>query len=228
MRHTAQCRQGLAVIIAVFVMTAAVTTFAGSASDAIRATHEDFLRVLNNDEFRSPVHGAPRYELARVISTGFYSADMAHYVLGQHHWEQLSDGERDEFVRLFQLLLVTVYARHIDRYAKNTPLYMDEFSDANQAIVHARVVDNTHRDIALDFRLLQREGKWRAYDMTIDGMSLIQNYRAQFARLLRVSSYANAVYRLRATVCIPDCNELLGSESGQPSKDETQPESQHK
>jgi phospholipid transport system substrate-binding protein len=153
-----------------------------------------------------------RDELTRVIGARFQSTDMAHYVLGRNRWQQLSDDERGEFVRLFQWLLVMIYTRHIDRHAQYTPLYVDEFFDPDQAVVHAWLV-YSHRELPLDFRLVQQAGTWHVYDMILDGMSLIQNYRAQFAHLLQISSYSNAINRLRDIVCVPACDEALRSDN---------------
>jgi phospholipid transport system substrate-binding protein len=91
---------------------------------------------------------------------------------------------RSEFVRLFRLLLLKNYANQIDRYADQRIDYLDEQTHNGRVLVRTRLIA-PHRALLLDFWLFERLGDWLVYDVVVDGISLIQNYRGQIMYVLR-------------------------------------------
>ncbi|HJU04261.1 MAG TPA: ABC transporter substrate-binding protein [Nitrospiraceae bacterium] len=155
---------------------------------------------------KKPERSADRKELlALVIAKGFSCTEMARHVLGAQ-WTALDQGERTEFVQLFRLILLKTYLHHIDRYAYQYLEYLEERTAHGRTLVRTRLMARD-RDVVLDFWLFERAGEWKVYDVVVKGMSLIQNYRGQFTRVLRNSSYPHLVERMRETACLPDCNE---------------------
>jgi phospholipid transport system substrate-binding protein len=161
--------------------------------------------VLHDNELKKPERAAGRREqLAMVIAERFSCTDMARHVLG-HQWTLLGQEERDDFVHLFRLLLLKTYAYHIGRYADQYVEYLEERMDHGRALVRTKVI--THdRQLLLEFWLFEGYGDWKVYDVVVDGVSLIQSYRGQFTRALRISSFADLLERMREKACLPDCD----------------------
>ena len=195
-----------AVITGFIVLTSSVSALAGSATDAIKQTHEEVLRILHDQQLKDPMRDLERQQqLALHIAQRFGCREMSRHLLGQH-WNPLEEKEREEFVRLFLLILVKSYADYIERYAGQPLQYLDERLDNRRAVVRTRLIGQSG-DLFMDFWLFERASDWQVYDVVVDGISLIENYRVQFQRLLRISSYRNLVQRMQQKVCPQSCAE---------------------
>src|SRR5574342_1312386 len=111
-------------------------------------------------------------------------------------WANLSGKERDEFVVLFRTLLTNSYADKIESYSGEGVQYLNERVEKDYAEVRTKVLSGK-TDIPLDYRLLNKGTDWRVYDVVVDGVSLVNNYRGQFSKILRSSTYADLVDQLR-------------------------------
>jgi phospholipid transport system substrate-binding protein len=120
--------------------------------------------------------------------------EMAKRCLGST-WNTLSGTQKNEFVHLFSELLKAHYANHLDDFAKTTVTYQGETCGADSSEVHIVVVRPNDR-IPVSFRLLQKPEGWMIYDMNIDGVSMVSNFRTQFSRAITASSYQGLVARL--------------------------------
>ena len=127
---------------------------------------------------------------------------MAKRVLGVH-WRRLNDEEKDEFVGLFQRLLAKTYAGNIESYSGEQVSYLGERVAGEFAEVRTKIL-SANTEIPLDYRLLNLGGEWRVYDVVVDGVSLVSNYRGQFARILRSGSFADVLEQLRQKVGADD------------------------
>jgi len=169
---------------------------AGPATEAIQDTISQMIRLLEDPNLKGPGKAEERRRLLeKTIGNRFSYAEMAKRSLGDH-WRGLTDPEREEFVALFQRLLSKTYARTIEGYAGEQVQYLGErvaedFAEVRTKIVSAKV------QIPVDYRLLLMAGDWRGYDIVVDGVSLVRNYRGQFSRILRSSSYAELLEHLR-------------------------------
>ena len=111
-------------------------------------------------------------------------------------WNKLSDKEKDEFVGLFKTLLVNSYADKIETYSGEGVQYINERGEKDYAEVRTKVLTGK-TEIPLDYRLLNKSSVWRVYDVVIDGVSLVNNYRGQFTKILSSGTYADLVDQLR-------------------------------
>jgi phospholipid transport system substrate-binding protein len=161
---------------------------------------EKALDILNNPAYAGPAQKQHRFNLVKqIVDRHFDYREMAKRSLGAN-WRKLSAGQRDEFVRLFAELLEASYADKIDRYARRVRIdYVGQTQDGDYAEVRTAVVRPNDR-IPISYRLLNESGTWKVYDVVIEGVSLVSNYRSQFARVIRESSYAELVRRLRTKV----------------------------
>ncbi len=171
----------------------------GPATEAVKSTITKVIRLLEDEELKGPGKVEERRRrLERVVADRFSYAEMAKRSLGAH-WRGLTDPEREEFVALFQRLLVKTYARTIEGYAGEQVRYLGERVAGDFAEVRTRIVSDKV-ETPVDYRLLRMRGDWRVYDVVVDGVSLVNNYRGQFARILRSSSYTELVEQLRKKV----------------------------
>jgi len=169
---------------------------AGGATEAMKSTIDEVLRILQDKDLKQPAKADERrQQLEKVVGDRFDYTEMSRRALGAP-WTNLSDKEKDEFVGLFKTLLVNSYADKIETYSGEGVQYVNERTEKDYAEVRTKVLTGK-TDIPLDYRLLNKSSNWRVYDVVIDGVSLVNNYRGQFTKILRSGSYADLVDQLR-------------------------------
>jgi phospholipid transport system substrate-binding protein len=188
---------GLVIVAAVVMIgLAADLTYAGEPTEAIRGTIDEVLRILGDKKLKEPSKANERRQLLEtVVGERFDYQEMSRRSLGAP-WNNLSDKEKDEFVSLFQTLLVNTYADKVESYSGEGVQYVNERREKEYAEVRTKVLTGK-TEIPLDYRLLNKGSAWRVYDVVVDGVSLVSNYRGQFSKILRTSSYADLVDQLR-------------------------------
>ncbi|HEX6532748.1 MAG TPA: ABC transporter substrate-binding protein [Nitrospira sp.] len=170
--------------------------YAGEATDAMRATIDEVLRILAEKELKQPAKANERRQLLeKVVGERFDYQEMSRRSLGAS-WNNLSDKDKQEFVSLFQTLLVNTYADKIESYTGDGVQYINERNEKEYAEVRTKVLTGK-TEIPLDYRLIRKASEWRVYDVVVDGVSLVNNYRGQFSKILRNGSYADLVDQLR-------------------------------
>ena len=186
------------VVAAIVLLTSVVAgpAQAGEATEAMRATIDEVLRVLADKDLKQPGKANERRQLLeKVVGERFDYQEMSRRSLGTQ-WGTLSDKDKQEFVSLFQTLLVNTYADKIESYTGDGVQYINERNEKDYAEVRTKVLTGK-TDIPLDYRLLHKGTEWRVYDVVVDGVSLVNNYRGQFSKILRNGSYADLVDQLR-------------------------------
>ncbi len=183
-------------ILALWVAMSAVSSYAGVPTDAMKATIDEVLRIVRDNELKQPNKAAERRQmLERVVEARFDYQEMSRRALGAP-WNTLSDQEKQEFVGLFRTLLTNSYADKIETYSGEGVQYLNERTEKEYAEVRTKVLSGK-TEIPLDYRLINKVNDWRVYDVVVDGISLVNNYRGQFAKIIKSSSYADLVEQLR-------------------------------
>jgi phospholipid transport system substrate-binding protein len=170
--------------------------WAGPPTEIARQVIEKALDILQNPSY----HGEARRQMVkRIVDPHFDYQEMAKRSLGPT-WGKLNAAQRSEFVQLFSQLLEASYSDKIEKYAQRVKIdYTGEILDGDTAEVRTLVVRANDR-IPLNYRLLKEDGTWKVYDVVIEGVSLVSNYRSQFSRIIHESSYAELVRRLKTKV----------------------------
>lgn len=169
---------------------------AGGATDAMRSTIDEVLRIIKEKELKQPAKANERrLLLEKVVGERFDYEEMSRRALGAP-WAKLSDKDREEFVALFQTLLVNSYADKVEAYSGEGVEYINERTEKDYAEVRTRVLTGK-TEIPLDYRMIQKGSTWRVYDVVVDGVSLVNNYRGQFTKILRSGSYGDLIDQLR-------------------------------
>jgi phospholipid transport system substrate-binding protein len=188
------CAAGVAALFAVGTAQAAAPP-----TEAVRGTVTEVLRILADETLKRPEQLPQRRRLLEeTVGARFNYEEMSKRTLAGQ-WKQLSEAERKEFVALFRSFLTDSYADKIEGYAGEDIRYLGERLDGPYAEVRTRVVSNKV-DFPIEYRLFNRSGEWLVYDVVIDGVSLVRNYRGQFEKIIRDSSYQGLVEKLRKKV----------------------------
>jgi phospholipid transport system substrate-binding protein len=176
-------------IVLVFVSA----SWAGAPTDQLRAYTDEVLKILRNPTLTLPERREAVRQLAEEV---FDVSETAKRALGTH-WLQRTPAERDEFVKLFANLLEQTYISRIDEFGGEKLTYVSEQIDGDRATVRARITTRNGTDVPVESRLVQKENRWLIYDILIENLSLISNYRSQFDRVIRTASYEELVKRLK-------------------------------
>lgn len=169
---------------------------AESPTEVVRTTINEVIRILNDDSLKSPAKLLHRRRLLeQVIAQRFDYAEMSKRALAVH-WTPLTKEQRDEFVDLFKGFLSDRYASKIEGYAGEQVDYLGERLDGQYAEVRTKL-RSSKVEIPMDYRLINKGGRWYAYDIIVDGISLVKNYRSQFDKIIRSGSYEELVRRLQ-------------------------------
>jgi phospholipid transport system substrate-binding protein len=165
-------------------------------TEAVRSTLTEVFRILEDETLKDPAKLIPRrHMLEEVIASHFDYTEMSKRALAAH-WVPLTTSERAEFVELFKSFLSDRYAEKIESYSGEQVFYLSERTEGNYAEVRTEL-RSSKVAIPMDYRLHGKDGTWHAYDLIVDGVSLVKNYRSQFEKIIRSSSYQELVRRLR-------------------------------
>jgi len=170
------------------------TAFAG-ATDDVKKSVDELFRIVADKNLQQ--HDQKRRQvLKQVINTIFDYSEMAKQTLGRH-WNQRTPTERTQFTDLFASLLDNSYISKIESYNNEKILYVKETIDGKYAEVKSKVITEKRDEYTLDYRLLNENGKWMVYDIVIEGVSMVSNYRTQFSRIINTSGYSELVKKLQ-------------------------------
>jgi phospholipid transport system substrate-binding protein len=169
---------------------------AGEATQQIKETVDAVIGVLNNKELKKPGNKQKRRkQLREIVNKRFDFEEMAKRSLGLA-WNKRTPEEKKEFVSLFSDLLENTYVNKIERYEHEKVLYTGERLDGPYASVKTTIVTEKEVEIPVEYRIFKTDNKWEAYDIIVEGVSLVNNYRTQFSSLIRSDGYAGLVKRL--------------------------------
>jgi phospholipid transport system substrate-binding protein len=168
---------------------------AGEATMQLSTTINEFVKILVN----TPVaqlreSGLPEQAMALVYSR-FDFSEMTKRSLGRH-WQALQQSEQREFVEAFTQRLLRAYGRSVRASGDETIQYEREVRDGDYASVETKVVSSGD-EFPIDYQLHDIDGQWKVYDMVIDKVSIVNNYRAQFERVIAKSSVKELLQRMK-------------------------------
>jgi phospholipid transport system substrate-binding protein len=183
-------RECLSLALGILVLLRADPGGAGPATDQLKQSVDKVLAILNDPTLKGTTKAQERRQkLKEIIYSRFDFDEMAKRSLGPQ-WQKRSPEEQKEFVRLFTGLLEHVYLDNIESYNGEKVRFVNERQDKDFAQVDTKVINNKGEEFSLDYRLQNVNGDWKVIDVVIENISLVNNYRAQFSRVLAKSSYA--------------------------------------
>ncbi len=186
------------VLIGLFCVMSPV--WAGGAMEGIRTTTERILEILSDPDLEGSEHRAERRRRIREAVDERFDWEAVSRSALSTHWRNLGAEEKDEFTGLFSTLVERTYMDRLEDYSGEEVIYLDEETSGTRAKVRVKIVTRKNQEIPVEYRLRRGDGGWLVYDILIEGVSLVKNYRVQFNDILAKSSYAKLLERLKAKV----------------------------
>ncbi|MEW6116992.1 MAG: ABC transporter substrate-binding protein [Nitrospirota bacterium] len=181
----------------VLTLLLAASASAGEPTDQVRQSVDKVLNILRNKELKRPERTQERRAAIRkIVDERFDFEEMAKRSLALH-WRKRTSEEKKEFVMLYSDLLERAYIKKIEDYTDEKVLYTGESVEGDYAVVRTKII-RKGVETPIDYRLLRKNSQWEVYDVIIEGVSLVNNYRKQFNQIINSRSYEDLVRRLKS------------------------------
>ena len=196
-------------LIAAVALVASRAADAGPPTDQLKSTIDRILSILQDPALRAPGKVEERrLKIREVADDVFDWTEIGKRALARH-WEARSPQEREEFSKLFADLLERSYVGKIEGYSGEKIVYDKETIDGERAEVRTKLVTKAGTQIPIDYQMQKVGDRWRVYDVKIENVGLVANYRSQFNRIIQQSGYNDLIQRLKTK------QEELQFEAGQ-------------
>ena len=178
----------------------AAPTQAGEPTEQMKLTINKIIDILNDPALKDPAKAEERRaRMRRVADERFDWREMARRSLAKH-WKQRTEEEKREFVPLFTDLLERAYLKRIENYSGDKVSYDREKVKGKYSIVKVKIFTDKQVDIPVAYKMKKKGPEWKIYDVSIEGVSLVNNYRKQFDSVILSSSYEGLVEKLKEKV----------------------------
>jgi phospholipid transport system substrate-binding protein len=192
-------RTGLALragAMAAGIALAATAAWAGPATDQVKTSVERVLKVVQDPELKKPQNTEKRRTQIREVARQLFDfPEMAKRALARH-WAARTPEQRKRFVELFADLLENSYVSKIETYSGEKIAYLAEQADGDTVTVRSKIVTERGTEIPIDYRMQKDGARWQVFDVAIEGVSLVANYRTQFNKIITQSSFDELVKKM--------------------------------
>jgi len=187
------------VILVVFIFFIFLSpVLAGEATERIREATDRIIDIITDPELKAPERAEDQKRMIRETVDSIFDWTAFSQRALARHWRKRTDEEKREFVSLFSQLLERTYMAKVGDYSDEKAFYLEEILDGKYGVVKAKVRLHKGREIEVDYRIRNKGGGWLVYDVYVEGISLVNNYRVQFNEIITKSSYQELVSRLKA------------------------------
>jgi phospholipid transport system substrate-binding protein len=170
---------------------------AGAPTDQLRSQVDRVLKLLEDPALQAPDKARERRVAVRKVADEISDfGETARRALGRH-WAARTPEERDEFVRLFGDLLERSYISKIELYGGEKIQYIGDRIDGETALVQSKLLTKNGSEVPIEYRMLKKAERWLVYDVVIEGVSLVANYRTQFNKIIQTSSFQELVKKMK-------------------------------
>ena len=170
---------------------------AGVPTDQLKGAVERVLKTLDDPTLKGEARLPERRVAVRKIANEIFDfSEIAKRSMARH-WQPLSEAQKNEFVGLFADLLERSYISKIETYGGEKIQYTAERADGDFATVSTRIITKNGTEVPVDYRMIKRADRWLVYDVSIEGVSLVSNYRTQFNKIIQTTSYNELFSKLR-------------------------------
>jgi phospholipid transport system substrate-binding protein len=185
-------------VACVVVVCSAGDAAAGPPTDQLKGAVDRVLKIVEDPSLKGEGRTAERRAAVRKVAQEIFDfPEMARRSLGRH-WATLTEKQRTDFTALYGDLLERSYASRIEHYGGERISYANERIDGDTAPVATRIITKSGTEVPVDYRLSRKGDRWLVYDVNIEGVSLVSNYRTQFNRIMQTSGYDDLIQRLKS------------------------------
>ena len=171
--------------------------WAGPPTDLLRSQIDRVVKTLDEPELKKEGKARERRAAVRKIAEDIFDfTETAKRSLGRH-WQPRTPAERKEFVDLFANLLERSYLSKIELYSGEKIAFLGDTIDGDQATVRTKILTKQGTEVPVDYKMYRQGDRWLVYDVVIEGVSLIANYRTQFNKIIQTSSYQELVRKMK-------------------------------
>lgn len=180
-----------------FFLSGGILAFGqGDPTTTVKDMVDEVISILKKEELKGEAHTQERRTLLeKAVERGLDFEEMGKRTLALH-WRKRTLPEQKEFVNVFHAFLAKTYAKRLEAYSDEAVQYTKVRLKGSYAEVQTKVA-SAKTELHLDYRLVRKADQWWVYDIVINGVSLVRNYRDQFDRIIRSSSYEELVAKLR-------------------------------
>jgi phospholipid transport system substrate-binding protein len=188
------------VLVFTIAVFASMPAMAGEPTEKIRVTTDKIIGIVSNPALKGPEKAAERRLLIRkAVDERFDWEEMSRRTLARH-WQKRTIEEKTMFIDLYGKLLEQTYLDRVEGYSGEKVLYESERVDGEYSVVKVKILTKQETEISTEYRLKKNAGDWLVYDISVEGVSLINNYRTQFNSIIVRSSYKDLIKKLKAKV----------------------------
>ena len=173
------------------------SSWAGEPTQQIKETTDKILAILSNPSLKGTAQAEERKKvIGQTVDERFDWEEMSRRSLARH-WAARTPEEKKEFIGLFRNLLERTYLNKVDDYSGEAVTYEGDTIDGNYASVKVKIATSQGKEIPVEYRVMKKQTNWLVYDITIEGVSFVNNYRSQLNSILAKSPYSELVKRLQ-------------------------------
>jgi phospholipid transport system substrate-binding protein len=186
-------------ILALFLLVPSIL-LAGEATDRIKAASDKIIAIISDPAMKDPAMRDKRDQMVMGVVEGVFNwEEFSRRALAQN-WSKRTDSEKKDFIALFSRLVERTYMAKANQYSGGKVDFLDEKIDGDYGNISTRYITSAGTQIPVDYRVMKKDGKWCVYDVYIEGVSLVNNYRSQFSDILLKSSFEELMKRLKEKV----------------------------
>jgi phospholipid transport system substrate-binding protein len=187
-------------IIPAFAFAVPLTVSAGELADRVKEATDKLIEIFSDQKLDAPEMEEKRDRMTReAVDEVFDWEAFSRRTMGRQ-WRRLSPDEKKEFVSLFEQFLERTYLYKIKHYSGESMVFLNEEIDGKYGKLEAKIITENGMDVPVDYRMIKKDGTWFVYDVHIEGVSLVNNYRTQFNNILTKSSYSELKKLLECTL----------------------------
>jgi len=173
----------------------AMSLAASSPTDEVRTSVDAVLAILENEQLN---YEDKRTQISVIVQERFDFRAMSQRTLATN-WKKTTDEEKEKFVELFSQLIENSYVGKIESYTNERVDYPGEKVSGRKAVVETLIITSS-ADIPVDYRLYQKGDQWLVYDVIIEGVSLINNYRSSYQEIMKKEGFDGLLAKMRAKI----------------------------
>jgi phospholipid transport system substrate-binding protein len=188
----------MAVSVLVGFLASTPAAWGGPPTDQLRASINRVLKTLEDPELKKESRARERRKMVRKVAEDIFDFSETAKRSLAIHWHGRTPAERDEFVQLFADLLERSYISKVELFNGEKIAFGGEIIDGDQSLVRSKIITKQGTEVPVDYRMHKRGERWLVYDVVIEGVSLISNYRTQFNKIIQTSSYQELVKKMKS------------------------------
>ena len=203
-------------VVSHIILSAGAFAATGPITESLKAVVDKELTILKDPAYAAPEKKAERDKLIHETASGTFDwEEMARRTLGQH-WREINAEQKKEFTDTFVGFLERTYISKIDAFLQGVKgftakdiVYLNETVEQERyAIIESKIQLN-EKELPLNYKLIQKSGKWVVYDITIEGVGLVANYRTQFNEILANGTYKTLIDKLKSKEGVPIADKKI-------------------